>query len=110
MRILLDHCVKKQLAQHFGNYEVRTTYSLGWQDLSNGQLLKQADAAGFYVLITVDKNMPFQSSLKGLKLAVAVLDSPSNSLSDLIAYANLFMSQIDNIRSGEFCWIRGERA
>lgn len=106
MKILHDHCVKKQLVDHFEGHEVCTTFSLAWHDLVKGQLLKQADHAGFDILVTGDKNMPFQSSLKGLNLCVAVLDAPSNTLADLIVYASLLLDQLEHLKHGEFYWIR----
>lgn len=45
----------------------------GWDTLSNGDLLKAAEEAGFEVLLTTDTNLPHQQNLKGRKLAVVIL-------------------------------------
>lgn len=45
----------------------------GWEELENGELLKQAEAAGFEVLVTTDKNIRYQQNLKGRKIAIVVL-------------------------------------
>jgi len=45
-----------------------------WVDeLENGELLTVAEAAGFEVLVTTDKNLSYQQSLAGRKIAVVVL-------------------------------------
>jgi len=40
--------------------------------LDNGELLTEAEAAGFEVLITTDKNLPYQQNLAGRNIAVVV--------------------------------------
>ena len=45
----------------------------GWDRLVNGELLAAAEASGFEVLVTTDKNMRYQQNLKGLKIAFVVL-------------------------------------
>ena len=41
--------------------------------METGELLKQAEAAGFEVLVTTDRNLSYQQNLKGIKIAVVVL-------------------------------------
>jgi hypothetical protein len=41
--------------------------------LENGELLTKAEAAGFEVLVTTDKNLSFQQNLAGRKIAIVVL-------------------------------------
>ncbi len=48
----------------------------GWDHLSNGELLKAAEEAGFDVLLTTDKNIRYQQNLKGHRLAIVVLGNP----------------------------------
>ena len=45
----------------------------GWEKLENGELLNEAEAAGFEVLVTTDKNLRYQQNLKGRKIANVVL-------------------------------------
>ena len=40
----------------------------GWQELENGELLNEAEAAGFEVLITTDKNLSYQQNLLAARL------------------------------------------
>lgn len=45
----------------------------GWEELENGELLKRAEAAGFEVLVTTDKNLRYQQNLQDRKIAIVVL-------------------------------------
>lgn len=52
----------------------------GWDTLSNGELLAEAEKAGFEVFLTADKNIRYQQNLCGRKIAIVVL-SPRNGRS-----------------------------
>ena len=56
---------------------------MGWEGLKNGELLKQAQANGFDVVITVDQNIRFQQNLKGSALAVCVLVAQGITVEEL---------------------------
>jgi hypothetical protein len=45
----------------------------GWDRLSNGDLLDAAEAAGFDLLLTTDRNLQHQQNLTGRTLAIVVL-------------------------------------
>lgn len=47
--------------------------SQGWERLDNGALLGAAEAAGFEVFITSDKNLRYQQNLAGRKIALVIL-------------------------------------
>ena len=74
MRILLDECMPLRLpGGSLSGHEVRHVRDLEWQGIQNGELLKRANGK-FDILLTIDKNMPYQQSLKGLEICVAILD------------------------------------
>ncbi|MGB7330385.1 MAG: hypothetical protein WBD25_03285 [Terriglobales bacterium] len=52
---------------------MRTAVQQGWDTLKNGELLAAAEADGFDVLLTTDKNMRYQQNLAGRRIAVVVL-------------------------------------
>ncbi len=52
---------------------MRTAAQQGWDTLKNGELLAVAEADGFDLLLTTDKNMRYQQNLAGRKIAVVVL-------------------------------------
>jgi hypothetical protein len=49
------------------------TKDLGWDTLSNGELLRAAEEAAFEVFLTTDKNIRYQQNLADLVIAIVVL-------------------------------------
>lgn len=57
-------------------HDVRTIAEMNWSpQLKNGELLSEAEAAGFDVLLTCDQNIRFQQNLAGRRLALVILTS-----------------------------------
>ncbi len=77
MRILFDQGTPAPLRYHLLGHQVALAYEQGWSTLENGELLGAAEAAGFEVLITPDKNLRYQQNLTNRKIAVVVLSATS---------------------------------
>jgi predicted nuclease of predicted toxin-antitoxin system len=75
VKVLFDHNVPHKLRQSFPDHEVSTADEMGWSELKNGELLRAAEAAGFAVMITGDKNLSFQQNLRETELALVVLST-----------------------------------
>jgi hypothetical protein len=75
MRILLDENIPRPLRGVLTGHDVRTVPEMGWAAYSNGQLLDEAEKAGFEVFITGDQNLAFQQNLAGRNIAVIVLST-----------------------------------
>ena len=74
MRVLFDNGTPRTLARFLVDHHmVREARARGWAKLENGDLLREAEAAGFEVLITTDQNLGYQQNLKGRKIAIVVL-------------------------------------
>ena len=73
MRILFDHNAPRQLRRHLDGHDVYVAEERGWATLVNGALLDQAEEAGYEVVITADKNMPYQQNLGRRNFALIVL-------------------------------------
>src|ERR1700687_4111580 len=73
MRVLFDQATPVPIRSHLEGHDVRTAAQQGWDTLKNGELLAAAEADGFDVVLTTDKNMPYQQNLAGRKIAVVVL-------------------------------------
>lgn len=82
MRILLDECVDRRLAQEIEGHDVFTVPQAGWAGVKNGDLLRLAQEQ-FDVFVTVDRNLSFQQHLPQFTIAVIVLEAPTNRLKDL---------------------------
>ena len=74
MLVLFDNGTPRTLARFLiGRHTVTEARARGWEELENGELLNQAEAAGFQVMVTSDKNMRYQQNFAGRKIAVVVL-------------------------------------
>jgi len=74
MYVLFDNGTPRTLARYLiDQHTVTEARARGWQELGNGELLKQAEAAGFDVLLTTDRNLSYQQNLAGRRIAVVVL-------------------------------------
>jgi hypothetical protein len=73
MRILFDQGVPRGLAASLRSHDVTEARRLKWERVSNGELLKLAEDAGFNLLLTTDKNVRYQQNLAGRKISVVVL-------------------------------------
>ena len=58
MIVLFDHGTPLPLSEFLKEHTVKDAKSLGWDTLSNGDLLNAAEAAGFDVLLTSYKKIP----------------------------------------------------
>jgi hypothetical protein len=77
MKILFDQGTPIPLRRHLPEHTVSTTYEQGWSTLSNGQLIEQAEHAGYELLITTDQNLRYQQNLSTRQIAILVLRSTS---------------------------------
>jgi hypothetical protein len=80
MLVLFDHGTPRGIAQALRGHTVKEAKAQGWDTLSNGELLRAAEEAGFDVLLTTDTSLPYQQNLKGRKLAIVILSKNRWSL------------------------------
>ena len=73
MWVLFDQATPVPLRPFLTDHTVRTAAEQRWSTLENGALLNAAEAAGFDVLVTTDKNMRYQQNLSGRTIAIVVL-------------------------------------
>jgi len=73
---------------------------LGWEELSNGDLIASAESNGFDVLITADRNLRHQQNLTGRKLAVVVL--PSGRWPKVKPFVSEIARVVDAVVRGEY--------
>ena len=68
--------------------------------MGNGELLKVAEEAGFDVLITADRSMPYQQKLEHRKIAILILSSNEREL--IAAHLGQIDAAIGTAPSGIF--------
>ena len=77
MRILFDQGTPVPLRKHLDSHQIETAYERGWDSLRNGELLSQAEANGFDVLVTTDQSLKYQQNLDNRKISIVVITTTS---------------------------------
>jgi hypothetical protein len=73
MRILFDHSTPAPLRHALTTHVVVEAVERGWDTLGNRALLDAAQAEGFEIFVTADKNIRSQQNLAGRRIAVVIL-------------------------------------
>src|SRR6202044_2737633 len=74
MLVLFDNGTPRSLARYLiDRHTITEARARGWERLENGALLTAAEAAGFEVILTTDRNLRYQQNLAGRKIAVVAL-------------------------------------
>jgi hypothetical protein len=73
MLVLFDHGTPAPIRPFLEGHSVKRTQDMGWDRLTNGELLDAAEESGFDLLLTTDKNIRYQQRLAGRKIAIVVL-------------------------------------
>jgi len=73
MRILFDQGVPRGLTASLASHEVAEARQLNWERVSNGDLLRLAEEAGFNLVLRTDKNLRYQQNLADRKISIVVL-------------------------------------
>jgi hypothetical protein len=77
VRILFDQGTPAPLRHALVGHSVETAFELEWGTLQNGALIAAAEAEGFEVFLTTDKNLRYQQNLAGRRLVIVVLSTTS---------------------------------
>jgi hypothetical protein len=65
MRILFDQGPPVPLRALLPGHVVVTVYELGWSQLQNGELIRQAELAGYEAFVTTDQSLRYQQQFAG---------------------------------------------
>ncbi|MDB6059865.1 MAG: hypothetical protein JWO95_3709 [Verrucomicrobiales bacterium] len=99
MKILLDHCTPRQVAQLLPGHQVLTAFRMGWADLDNGDLITAAEGGSFELFITSDRRIRYQQNLTGRKIAILVV---SQDLQLLREHKAELLSVVNSIQPGAY--------
>lgn len=100
MRILIDECLDWRLCRALIEHECCSVQDAGWEGLTNGRLLEEAEKQ-FDLFLTGDRNLRFQQNIGRLKLAVIILETRSTRLVDTIQLIPLVLTALKTIRPGQ---------
>lgn len=101
MQVLFDNGTPRTLARFLVDHHIVTeARARGWDRLDNADLLAAAEAAGFEVLVTTDKNLSYQQNLVGRKIAIVVLGQGRWSL--IRRHVSTIVAVVDAATDGSF--------
>ena len=100
MKVLIDENLPRKLADHLKGNECQTVAECGWAGKKNGELLSLAEPE-FDVLLTLDKNIPYQQDLKSGRIAILIIRAPSNRIQDLLLVVPECLAALQSIEPGQ---------
>nr|VFJ74090.1 MAG: hypothetical protein BECKFW1821C_GA0114237_105724 [Candidatus Kentron sp. FW] len=77
MRVFFDQGTPVPLRHHLPGHTISTAHGMGWSNIENGELLRDAENHGFEVLVTMDTNPRHLQNLANRRTAIVVLGSAS---------------------------------
>ena len=99
MKVLLDACVPRPLRKFLPDHTVQTAQEMGWGQLKNGALIKEAESQ-FDAFITTDQNLKYQQNLGGRKLSILVL--PTNDWPMIRLHTDEIATKVIALKPGDF--------
>ena len=99
MRILFDQGVPVPLRKKLAGHEVITCKEKGWDQITNGDLIAQAETL-FDAFVSTDQNLKYQQNLENRKIAILVL--PTTSWRKLEQNAASVMHALDTLKAGQY--------
>ncbi len=100
MMILIDENLPRKLAAHLHGHECRTVVECGWSGKKNGELIVLADPL-FDVLLTLDKNIPYQQDVTSGRISVLIVRARSNRIQDLLPVIPECLAALESIQPGQ---------
>lgn len=101
LRVLLDENVPRQLAREMPGHLVSTVGAEGWKGVLNGALLRRAEAAGFNVFVTADRNLEYQQTLTGRAFGVVVIFPRLLKIEHILPLVPALRAAVDAASPGE---------
>src|SRR5579872_6766882 len=103
MLVLFDHGTPAPLRPFLKSHSVTRTQDLGWDTLTNGELLRAAEERGFDLLLTTDKNIRDQQNLIGRKITIIVLGNAQWPV--LRKYVQLVLEALRTATAGSYSYV-----
>ena len=103
MRVLFDQGTPAPLRHALAPHEVSTAFELGWSNLENGDLLREAEGR-FEVFVTTDQNLRHQQNLGGRQLAILVL--PTTNWLEIQRHQSEVVVAVNSMQPGDYRELR----
>ena len=100
MLILFDQGTPVPIRAYLVQHTIQTAAQRGWDWLKNGELLSEAESAGFEVFLTTDKNIRYRQNLANRKIAIVVIGQAQ--WPRLLPSVQLVVEAIDAAKPGSY--------
>jgi predicted nuclease of predicted toxin-antitoxin system len=105
MRILLDNNIDHRFLKLLAAHDVTHVQKIGWDRLKNGDLIAAAEREGYAVLVTADKNLRYQQSLKDRILSIIILNSLFVDYQGIAPLVPQVLAALNDLAEGSFITI-----
>lgn len=99
MKILFDQGTPVPLRRTLPLHAIATAFEMGWSNLENGNLLREAEGK-FDLLITTDQNLRYQQNLTGRQLSILVL--PTTNWLEIREHVEEIAAAVGAIQTGAY--------
>lgn len=107
MKILLDECLPLDFRHCFQDYHAHTAEWAGFKGIKNGQLLREAEGAGYAVFLTTDKGILHQQNLAGRRMSIILIRSRTNKIEDLLPAVDAIIRELRIIEPSRLSVVSG---
>jgi hypothetical protein len=105
LKVLLDECLPVDFRHSFPHHAVHSAEWAGSKGKKNGELLREAELAGYQILLTVDQGIFHQQNLHGRELTIIVIRSPTNQLEDLLPLGDVVLRAMETLSPGQVVFV-----
>ena len=105
MKIIIDECLPKRMAQFFKDDDVWTVPQIGLNGYKDSELLDALDIRKIDIFITIDGNIEYQQQFKNRTFGTIIIRSVSNRFSDLQHFQDELCQNIATLKAGNLVHI-----
>ncbi|MGH9407033.1 MAG: DUF5615 family PIN-like protein [Terriglobia bacterium] len=105
MDILLDECVHAGVKAAFHGFEVRTVADMGWQGLTDTNLLEAAQSR-FRIFVTADSHIQYHCNLARFSVGVIIVHTRKNKIQDYRPLFRLLRDTAIRVKQGQAIHVR----
>jgi hypothetical protein len=105
VKIFFDEDAPRPLRRHLTGHDIITVQEMDWSGIKNGDLLTLAESHDFDVLLTFDRNLPYQQDLAARRIDVLVVIVPNKKMETVLPLAPQILATLPTVRPGQVCRI-----
>jgi len=102
MKLLIDENLPHKLRHTLNEHICFTATFMGWNGISNGELLRIAAANGFDAVISNDRGLEYQQNQEALPLSVVVLLAKDNKLRTIELMVPALIAALKDLKPRSF--------